>query len=129
VIDSSGEPGDRLRDWLKGQAAPDVVVEVKPAEPADVTAFSVSLDIADRYDSQTVRDAAFARLFGSAGLLAADVQRIGAPLFRSALTAALHAVPGVAGVSEVLVNDQPMPAAIAPGEGCWFDLADVAIVR
>jgi hypothetical protein len=129
VIDSSGEPGDRLRDWLKGQAAPDVGVEVKPAEPADVTAFSVSLDIAERYDPATVRDAAFASLFGSGGLLAADVQRIGAPLFRSALTAALHAVPGIASVSEVLVNDQPMPAAIAPGEGCWFALAGLAIVR
>lgn len=129
VIDTSGEPGDRLRDWLKAQAAPDVVIEVVPAEAAAVNGFSISLAFADRYDPVLVQAAAWSRLFDPGGLLAPEVQRIGAPLFRSVLTGALHQVPGVAGVTEILVNGVPMPAAIGPGEGKWFDVAAQAIVR
>jgi hypothetical protein len=32
-------------------------------------------------------------------------------------------------VSEILVNGLPMASAIAPGEGRWFDLSALAIVR
>jgi hypothetical protein len=116
VIDTSGEPGDRLRDWLKAQAAPDVAIEVIPALPAAVSSFTVSLAFAERYDPVLVQAAAVVAAVRSGGLLAPEVQRIGAPLFRSVLTGALHEVPGVAGVTEVLVNGLPMPAAIGPAK-------------
>ncbi len=129
IIDRSGQPGDLLRDWLKAQAAPDVVIELVPAQPAQISDFSISLDIDPRFDASTVQQAARARLFDPGGLLTAEMQRIGAPLFRSVLVKALHEVPGVLGVTEILVNGVSMPAGIGPGEGCWFDVAQLAIVR
>lgn len=129
TIDESGEPGERLRAWLAGQAAPDVTIEIVPATPADVTEFIVALAVADRHDPAVVQRAAWDRLFAPGGLLAPEVQAIGAPLFRSVLARALHEVPGVAGVEQILVNGAEMPAAIGPGEGKWFDLAALAIVR
>jgi hypothetical protein len=56
-------------------------------------------------------------------LLSPKHQRIGAALFRSALSHALHQVAGVAGVNAILFDGLPMPLALSPGQGRWFDLA------
>ncbi len=129
VIASGADPSAALKSWLAGQAAPDQGITVTAAMPANVGALTIKLVYAPRYTPALVAAAAQAALFDPAtGLLAPARQAIGAALFRSAISAALHAVPGVTGVDAILVGGVPMAFAIAPGQGRWFDFAATASV-
>ncbi len=130
VVASGSDPSSSLATWLAGQAATDQPVTVVLAGTAPFKALSIDLAIAARFDRDTVVTAAKAALFDPAtGLFAPARQDIGAPLFRSAVTARLHAVPGLAGVTSILIDGVPMPVGVAPGEGCWFDLAAASVVK
>jgi predicted phage baseplate assembly protein len=129
IIAEGGAPAEDLTAWLAGQATPDLVIVVAEAAPAQFTALSITLQIAPRHDPDVVREAARAALFARrSGLLDPARQSIGAPLFRSALTHQLHQVSGVASVVSILIDGLPMPAAISPGVGRYFDLAANSVV-
>jgi predicted phage baseplate assembly protein len=129
MISAAGDPSTDLQSWLAGQAPPDAVIVVKEAKPAPFTTLTISLVIASTYNSAAVRTAATAALFDDvSGLLSPRRQQIGAPLFRSAIEAALHAVPGVVAVDSVSLDGTAFPVAVTPGAGCWFDLESQAVI-
>lgn len=124
IISAGASTADSLAAWLAAQATPDLVIAVEEAEPANFASLAISLAINPRHDPATVRDAARAALFDRAnGLLSPTRQKIGAPLFRSALVHRVHQVRGVASVTAVLLDGIAMPRAVAAGAGRWFDLA------
>lgn len=128
-IADGGDPSANLVGWLAGQAAPDTLIVAEPAGRAPFGTLSISLEIAPGYDPAIVRTAARVALFDKkTGLLAPRNVAIGRALFRSALTARLHRVPGVASVISILLDGAPMGGAIAPGESNWFDLETGATV-
>ncbi len=55
------------------------------------------------------------------GTLAPARLTIGGPVFHSEVVAAVHAVAGVAGVDGITVATGPMPVALLPGPGAYFD--------
>jgi len=123
VIADGGLEEASLAAWLGSQTVPDLAVAVEAAEPAPFAGLSISLEVDPRHDPQAVRTAALAALFDrDDGLLSPARQRIGAALFRSALTLALHKVAGIASIKAILLDGLPMPHAVAPGMGRWFDL-------
>src|SRR5207302_1543237 len=122
-IADGGDPSARLVSWLAGQAAPDTIISAEPAGRAPFDALSITLEIAAGYDPAVVRIAARAALFDpKTGLLAPRNVAIGRALFRSALSGRLHQVAGVASVVAILLDGSPMPNAVGPGDGNWFDL-------
>src|SRR5262249_49392221 len=128
-IADGGDPSANLVTWLAGQSAPDTVITAQPAGHAPFSTLSIALEIASGYDPQMIRAAARAALFDpKAGLLAPRNVAIGRALFRSALTGRLHQVAGVASVISILLDGVPMPNAIGPGDGNWFDLETGATV-
>jgi predicted phage baseplate assembly protein len=130
VISRGGGPSASLANWLSAQSAPDLAILVEAAPPAPFGELTITLDVAPRHDPVVVVAAARDALFNpDSGLLAPAKQRIGAPLFRSAVTGRLHQVAGVAGVDAILLDGVAMPKAVAPGMGRWFDLEAGTIVR
>jgi hypothetical protein len=124
VITDGGDPSTALRGWLSARAVPDLQIAVERAQPAAVSSLSIALQIDARFEPADVRLRARTALFDAPqALLSPKHQRIGAALFRSALSHALHQVAGVAGVNAILFDGLPMPQALAPGQGRWFDLA------
>jgi len=126
VISDGGDPSLALRNFLAARALPGLSITVLPAVPAAISSVQIALCIAEGYASELVLEAARMALFDAdAGFLAAANQRIGLALFRSELSAVLHAVAGVAGVSSIHIDGLAMAEALSPGEGGWFDLEDV----
>ena len=83
---------------------------------------SITLKVKVGHNIDIVRTAVRDALFNKkTGLLAPANIGIGKTLFRSALTHRLHQVTGVEAVS-VLFYGAPMPYAVTPGAGKWFDL-------
>lgn len=123
IIADGGDPAEDLAAWLRGQAAVDLTIAVEEAAPAPFSTLAITLDTARRHDPDVVRQAARAALFDpQAGLMAARNVAIGAPLFRSTLSHRLHQVQGVASVVSMLLDGLPLPRAVSPGAGRWFDL-------
>lgn len=122
IIADSGDPSATLAAYLAARAAPGLAIRVQPAEAVVLPVFDVAIVAAAGHASETVRAAVRAALFDPAtGLLVPRNVPVAAPLFRSRLLAALHAVPGVAQVSSISLAGGPMPKALVPGEGLWFD--------
>lgn len=129
VIAQGAHPGDDLVAWLERQAAPGVGITVEPARRDERSALSITVEVAAGHDPDLVRPAVRAALFEpDTGLLSSANVAIGRPLFRSVLVHRLHAVPGVAGVSSVLLAGVELAAAVSPGEGGWFDLEAEAVI-
>lgn len=126
VIAEGGDPSATLRLWLAARAVADLQIVVAAAQKASATELSISLKIDPRHSPDQVHEHAHAALFDAQhGLLSPSRQRIGAALFRSALSLALHQVAGVQAVREILIDGLPMPRAIAPGDGRWFDFSQI----
>ena len=93
-----------------------------PATAVQVPVFDVHVEAADGYEPGAVREAVRQALFDpSAGLLCPRRIAISAPLFRSHLLAAIHAVTGVREVRSIMLQAGEMPKAMTLGEGQWFD--------
>lgn len=126
VIAEGGDPSAALRLWLAARAVADLQIVVVAARKASATQLSISLQVDPRHSLDLARERARAALFDpQQGLLSPRRQRIGAALFRSALSLALHEVAGVQAVRDILIDGLPMPRAIAPGDGCWFDFSQI----
>lgn len=126
-IPDAGDPGNELAGWLSARAAPDLAIAVEPAGITDPGALAVTLDIAADHSTERVREDAAAALFDAkTGLLAARNVRIGAPLYRSVVSARLQQVAGVTAVRSILLGGLPMPYAVDPIQGNWLDLAATA---
>lgn len=122
VIADSGDPSGTLAAYLAARAVPGVAIRMQLAEKVDVPVFDVAVLPAAGHAGETVRAAVRAALFDpQQGLLAPRNVPVAAPLFRSTLLAAIHAVPGVASVASIALTSGPMPKALSPGTGRWFD--------
>jgi predicted phage baseplate assembly protein len=123
VISDGGDLSTDLRNFLAARALPGLSISVVPAVPAAIGSVQIALCIESGFAADAVLEAARLALFDEdTGFLAAARQRIGIALFRSELSAVLHAVAGVAGVSSIHIDGVAMAEAISPGEGGWFDL-------
>jgi hypothetical protein len=88
-----------------------------------VPVFDIAVEAEPGHAPEKVRAAVHAALFDRrSGLLAPRNVPVAAPLFRSVLFAAIHAVPGVARVPSVMLATGPMGVALVPGDGAWLDL-------
>ena len=126
VISDGGDPSLELRNYLAARALPGLSISVVAAVPAAIAGLQIALCLAEGHAPDAVLGAARLALFDDAtGLLSPVRQRIGAALFRSELAAALHTVAGVASVASIHVDGLPMPHALSPGAGGWFDLEDL----
>lgn len=122
LIADSGDPSATLAASLAARAVPGLAVRVQLAERVELPVFDISVVPAAGWAGETVRAAVHSALFDAdTGLLSPRRVPVAAPLFRSVLLAAIHAVPGVASVAAVSLASGPMPKALAPGAGRWFD--------
>lgn len=122
IIADSGDPSGTLAAWLAARAAPGIPIRIQLAEKVTLPVFDVAVLAAAGHDGAAVRAAVRTALFDpSGGLLAPRRVPVAAPLFRSTLLAAIHAVPGVDSVPAITLASGPMPKALSPGAGAWFD--------
>lgn len=122
VIADSGDPSASLEAYLSARAAPGLAIRVQLATKVDVPVFDIAVVAAQGHASDAVRAAVRVALFDPVtGLLAPRNVPVAAPLFRSRLLAAIHAVPGVGSVPSISLASGPMPKAMVPGDGSWFD--------
>lgn len=122
IIADSGDPSGTLAAYLTARACPGLAVAVQLATRVAVPVFDISVLPAPGYAADVVRAAVRQALFDpSTGHLAPGNVPIAAPLFRSRLLAAIHAVPGVESVPEITLASGPMPKVMVPGAGAWFD--------
>lgn len=122
IIADAGDPSGALAAYLAARALPGLAIRIQLAEKVVLPLFDVAIVPAPEHAAQTVSAAVRRALFDpDQGLLSPRHVPVGAPLFRSVLLAALHEVPGVAQVASITLASGPMPKAITPGEGRWFD--------
>ncbi|GAA3689069.1 hypothetical protein GCM10023081_28050 [Arthrobacter ginkgonis] len=122
IIADSGDPSPELAEYLRQRSAPGVPVTARPATAVDVPRFDVAIAVADGYVAEAVlAQVARALLDPDHGFLAPARLQIGRPVFHSQVVAAAHAVGGVAGVVGISLVSGPMPAAMVPGAGAYFD--------
>lgn len=122
IIADSGDPSAELATYLRDRSAPGVPVTVSLATPVVIPRFDLSIAVADSFVVETVLAGVRAALFGdTTGLLAPARLTIGGPVFHSHVVAAAHGVAGVAGVAGISLAAGPMPAAMVPGPGRYFD--------
>ncbi|MBK5305233.1 MAG: baseplate J/gp47 family protein [Frankiaceae bacterium] len=122
IIADSGDPSPGLANYLRQRSAPGVPVTVSLASPVVVPRFDVAIAIAEGYVAESVLARVTpALLDADTGLLAPARLPIGGPVFHSEIVAAAHAVDGVAGVDAISLQSGPMPAAMVPGAGAYFD--------
>lgn len=122
ILADRGDPSATLAAFLSARALPGLAIRIALATRIDVPVFDVAVVPLAGHDGETVRAAVRAALFDAhTGLLAPRNVPVGAPLFRSALLATIHAVPGVASVPSITLASGPMPKALAPAAGHWFD--------
>ena len=122
IISEGGDPSGALADYLAGRAVPGLHLRVAPATAVVVPVFDVTVDAAEGYSPDSVREAVRTALFDPlTGLLCSRRIAIAAPLFRSHLLAAIHAVAGVKGVRSIMTSSGEMPKAMTVAEGEWLD--------
>lgn len=122
IIADSGDPSSTLAAYLAARTAPGLAIRIGLATKIEVPLFDISVIPAAGHAAEAVRAAVRAALFDPAsGLLAPRNVPIASALFRSHLLAAIHAVPGVASVPTITLATGPMPKAMLPGDGAWFD--------
>lgn len=122
IIAEGGDPSNTLREWLSARAAPGLAIRIGLATRIEVPVFDVAVTAASDHAPETVRAAVRLALFDPlSGLLAPRNVPVAAPLFRSRLVAAIHAVPGVAAVPSISLASGAMPKALQPGDGAYFD--------
>ena len=127
ITADDGDPSEALRCYLLGLAEPDAQVVVKHAKPL-VGAFELDLELDPAYQPAAVSKAVLEHLFHPFdGFFALRNVGIGGYLHRSRLYAAIHAVDGVLGVNDVMVNKASMPMAIRIDDGHYVDLLDEPI--
>jgi hypothetical protein len=125
IIADAGDPSATLEAYLKARALPGLAVHVGLATRVSLPVFDIAIAAApDRAASQVRADVRTALFDPKDGYLAPRNVPIAAPLFRSRLLAAIHAVPGVASVPSISLATGPMPKALAPGDGAWFDFLE-----
>jgi hypothetical protein len=123
IIADGGDPSPGLAEFLAARAAPGIAIRVLPATRRTVPVFDIAVEAEPGHAPEKVRAAVHAALFDRrSGLLAPRNVPVAAPLFRSVLFAAIHAVPGVARVPSVMLATGPMGVALVPGDGAWLDL-------
>lgn len=123
IIADGGDPSPGLADLLAARAAPGIAIRVLPATKRVVPVFDIAVEAEPGHSPEAVRAAVRTALFDRrSGLLAPRNVPVAAPLFRSVLFAAIHAVPGVARVPSIMLATGPMGLALVPGDGAWFDL-------
>lgn len=123
TIGDGGDPTGALAGYLDARSVPGLPIRVTAASPVDVPVFDVTIEAAEGYDPAAVRAAVRAALFDPVvGLLCPRRIAIAAPLFRSQLLAAIHAVPGVGSVPSIMLEGGEMAKAMLVGEGEWLDL-------
>lgn len=128
-IADQGNPGPDLKEYLELRSLPGLPLSVAAAIAVPVSGFDISLELEPAFDPDKVRAAASAALFDpEMGMLAPRNIAIGAPLFRSAMTGALHLISGVRAVSAIIFDGVEMPYARVPGPGAWFDILPVGRV-
>ena len=122
TISDGGDVSSALADFLRARAVPGLAIRAVPATAVPVPVFDVHVEAAEGYDPATVREAVRLALFDpAAGLLSPGRIAISAPLFRSQLLAAIHAVTGVREVRSITIQSGEMPKAMSLAEGQWFD--------
>lgn len=122
IIAESGDPSRELEQYLAARSAPGVPVTVSLATAIVLPLFDVAVAVAYGYVADTVRAGVTTALFERmTGTLAPARLTIGGPVFHSEVVAAVHAVAGVAGVDGITVATGPMPVALLPGPGAYFD--------
>jgi hypothetical protein len=127
ITADDGDPSEALRGYLLGLAEPEVQCVVQHAH-AVVGAFELDLEIDPRYEPNAVSKAVLEHLFHPfEGMFALRNVGIGGYLHRSQLYAAIHAVEGVLGVNEVMVNKTPMRASLRLEPGQYLDLLNEPI--
>ncbi|WP_404337152.1 hypothetical protein AB2M62_01360 [Sphingomonas sp. MMS12-HWE2-04] len=122
IIADSGDPSETLAAYLAARAAPGLAIQIQLAEKLALPMFDVAVVQAAGYAAGPVRAAVQAALFDAkTGRLAPANVPVGAPIFRSQLLATIHAIPGVGSVPSIALAAGPMPKALSPGAGRWFD--------
>jgi hypothetical protein len=123
IIADGGDPTGALRQFLELRSAPGVPVWVTTATALALPVFDVAVVVADNYVAEQVWAQATALLFDPIdGLLSPSRVPIGAPVYHSAIVAALHGVPGLAGVPAISLAGEAMGKALHPGgPGKYFD--------
>lgn len=125
IIADAGDPSQTLAAFLAARALPGLPIRILPATRIAVPVFDVTIAALPDRSPDIVRADVRAALFDPVtGYLAPRNVPIAAPLFRSRLLAAIHAVPGVASVTSIMLAGGAMPKALAPGDGNWFDFLE-----
>jgi predicted phage baseplate assembly protein len=128
--------GAEVHVWFLGDAAlaPTVAAALAAATEPDVPStaeaaasvpVAVSLDVAvdERYVEGDVVETVRRSLVGEGGALTPEVLGIGRPVYRSALYAAVLAVPGAVSVRALAWGGAPFGVfAQTPGAGAYFDV-------
>ncbi len=123
IIGTAGDVSAALAAYLGDRAVPGLLVRVANAAPVVISPFDVTLQAAQGYAAETVREAVRVALFDPlAGLFSPGRIGISQPLFRSKVLAAIHAVPGVEAVTSIATPAGEMPKAMTLAEGQYFDL-------
>lgn len=124
----AGDPSADLRVYLEGMAEPNTQVSVAKATPVS-GALKIDLVIDPRERAEDVELEVARRLFDDwDGALSVRNAEIGGRFHRSAIYAAIHAVPGVLGVNAITVNDVDVPAFHAFEEGTYLDLENTDLI-
>jgi hypothetical protein len=122
AISDAGDVSAALGDFLRARAVPGLAIRAAPATAVAVPVFDIHVEAAQGYAADAVRQAVRQALFDPAsGLLCPRRIAISAPLFRSHLLAAIHAVPGVREVRSIRLQSGEMPKAMTLAPGEWFD--------
>jgi Baseplate J-like protein len=122
IVADTGDPSPELAGYLRQRTVPGVPVTVRPASALDVARFDVAIAVAEGYVAESVLAQVASVLFDREhGFLAPARLQIGRPVFRSQVVAAVHGVDGVAGVDGISLVSGPMPAAMVPKAGAYFD--------
>jgi len=123
IISDAGDLSAPLADFLSARAMPGLSIRVANAVAIEVPVFDITIEAAEGYAADAVREAVRIALFDpSEGRLSPGRIAISAPLFRSRLIAWIHAVPGVKSVKSIMVESGEMPKAMVLADGQWFDL-------
>ena len=122
TISDAGDVSSALAEFLRARAVPGLAIRAAPATAVPVPVFDVHVEAADGYEAGTIKEAVRQALFDpAAGLLCPSRIAISAPVFRSQLLAAIHAVTGVREVRSIMIQSGEMPKAMSLAEGQWFD--------
>ena len=116
-ISDGGSIAADLRKFLLGQSDPNTPLAVSEAISLD-SSLNIDLAVDPRFLSDDVEQAVVTALTEpEKGHLALQNIPIGLPLFRSAILAQIHAVPGVTAVRALRFNGTEAPFGITAGEG------------